>query len=150
MKPQAQRPTPAFIGASWLALFLGGIAYVTGLWNADLVLYEKGFYFVLLIFGLFASVSLQKSVRDRLEGVPVTGIYFGLCWVALAAAIVSLGIGLWNAAGFSNMEKGFYAIAYALSLFATVAIQKNVRDLAAFDEPDKVDEKSEFPDLMPL
>jgi uncharacterized membrane protein YiaA len=36
---------------------------------------------------LFSAVSLQKSVRDRIEGIPVTGIYYGLCWV-------SLGIGL--------------------------------------------------------
>ena len=49
------------------------------------------------LFGLFAAVSLQKSVRDRMEGIKVTGIYFGLCWVALGSALLLLSVGLWNA-----------------------------------------------------
>ena len=39
-------------------------------------------------------------------------------------------MGLWNAR-LSDSEKGFYAMAFTLSLFATVAVQKNVRDLDA-------------------
>lgn len=30
-------------------------------------------------------------------------------------------------------EKGFYAMSFVLSLFAVVAVQKNVRDLSALD-----------------
>jgi uncharacterized membrane protein YiaA len=30
-------------------------------------------------------------------------------------------------------EKGFYAMSFALSLFAVVAVQKNVRDLKQFE-----------------
>src|SRR5688500_2307200 len=67
MKPQVLRPTAAFIGASWGALFVGAIAYLVGLWNAQMPLYEKGYYFTILMFGLFAAVSLQKSVRDQLQ-----------------------------------------------------------------------------------
>jgi uncharacterized membrane protein YiaA len=77
-------------------------------------------------------VSLQKSVRDKLEGVAVTPIYFGLCWVSTGLAILLLVIGLWNASMLPS-EKGFYAMSFLLSLFAAVAVQKNVRDLAAFD-----------------
>ena len=91
---------------------------------------EKGYYFAVLMYGLFSTISLQKSVRDRLEGVPVTGLYYGLCWFSLMVAILLLSIGLWNAT-LSLSEKGFYAMAYLLSLFAAVAIQKNVRDVAA-------------------
>jgi len=133
MKPKPQRPTAAFVGASWVALFVGGIAYMIGLWNALMPLYEKGYYFIVLLFGLFGAVSLQKSVRDRLEGIQVTGIYFGLCWFALGISIVMLSIGLLNAT-FTASEKGFYAMAFLLSLFAAVAVQKNVRDLALFRE----------------
>ena len=43
-----------------------------GLWNAELIFNEKAYYFTLLMFGLFAAVSVQKAVRDRDEGVPVT------------------------------------------------------------------------------
>ncbi|MBT9595259.1 MAG: YiaA/YiaB family protein [Vitreoscilla sp.] len=131
MKPQAQRPTGAFVGASWTALFVGSLTYLIGLWNAEMQLNEKGYYFTLLMYGLFSAVSLQKSVRDRLEGIPVTGIYFGLCWVSVSLALLLLAIGLWNAT-LASSEKGFYAMAFLLSLFAAVAVQKNVRDVALF------------------
>ncbi|MDO8415918.1 MAG: inner membrane protein YiaA [Agitococcus sp.] len=123
-----QKPTGAFVGAAWAALLIGMLTYLAGLWNASLPLNEKGYYFTILLFGLFSAVSLQKSVRDRLEGIPVTGIYFGICWFSLMAAILLLTVGLWNAT-FALSEKGFYAMAYTLSLFAAVTVQKNVRDM---------------------
>ncbi|MBK7613181.1 MAG: YiaA/YiaB family protein [Vitreoscilla sp.] len=129
----SSRPTGAFVGASWAALLVGAATYQVGLWNAAMQLNEKGYYFTLLMYGLFAAVSLQKSVRDRLEGIPVTGIYFGLCWVSLGLALLLLAVGLWNAT-LASSEKGFYAMAYLLSLFGAVAVQKNVRDLARFKD----------------
>lgn len=126
---QIQRPTGAFVGASWLALAAGVIAFVVGLWNAPMMLNEKGYYFTVLMYGLFSAVSLQKSVRDRLEGVAVTGLYYGLCWVSLGLCVMLLAIGLWNAT-LAPSEKGFYAMAFLLALFGSVAVQKNVRDIA--------------------
>jgi uncharacterized membrane protein YiaA len=129
MPSSLPRPTAAFIGASWLALFIGALTYLAGLWNAAMPLNEKGYYLTLLLYGLFAAVSLQKSVRDRLEGIPVTGLYFGLCWLSLGMSILLLTVGLWNST-LAASEKGFYAMSFVLSLFAAVAVQKNVRDLA--------------------
>ena len=124
----ARRPTPAFVGASWLAVLVGGTAYLVGLYNERMSLSEKGFYLTVLMFGLFAAVSLQKSVRDRDEGIAVTGIYLGLCWLGLVAAVVLLTVGLWNSR-MAASEKGFSAMSFALGLFAAVTVQKNVRDL---------------------
>ncbi len=139
MAPQLQRPTGAFIGASWAALFIGALVYLIGLWNASMALNEKGYYFTILMYGLFSAVSLQKSVRDKIEGIPVTGIYYGLCWVSLGLAVMLLTVGLWNAT-LSSSEKGFYAMAFLLSLFGAVAVQKNIRDVALFkDEPPAAD-----------
>lgn len=123
------RPTGAFVFASWIALFIGAGAYLTGLWNATLPLNEKGYYFTLLMYGLFSAVSLQKSVRDRAEGIRVTAIYFGLCWVSVLLALLLLAVGLMNAT-MTLSEKGFYAMSFVLGLFAAVAVQKNVRDTA--------------------
>jgi uncharacterized membrane protein YiaA len=128
-KQLPQRPTGAFIGASWAALFVGAGTFLVGLWNSTMQLNERGYYFTLLMYGLFAAVSLQKSVRDRLEGVRVTGIYFGLCWVSVLLSVLLLTVGLWNAT-LAPSEKGFYAMSFVLSLFAAVAVQKNVRDVA--------------------
>lgn len=128
----AQRPTGAFIAASWAALLVGALVYLMGLWNANMQLNEKGYYFTLLMYGLFSAVSLQKSVRDRLEAIPVTGIYYGLCWVSLGIVVLLLTVGLWNAT-LASSEKGFYAMAFLLSLFGAVAVQKNIRDVAHFN-----------------
>lgn len=123
-------PTPAFVAASWIALLAGASAFMIGLWNASMQLNEKGYYFTILMYGLFAAVSLQKSVRDRAEGTPVSGLYFGLCWLSLALTMLLLTVGLINAT-LTLSEKGFYAMAFLLSLFAAVAVQKNVRDINA-------------------
>lgn len=125
-----QRPTAAFVGASYAALGISTAFYLIGLWNAAMQLNEKGYYLTLLLYGLFAAISLQKSVRDRAEGIPVTGAYVSLCWTSLGLAIALFTIGLWNAT-LALSEKGFYAIAFMMALFAVIAVQKNVRDLQA-------------------
>ena len=123
------KPTPAFVGASWAALCLGMVSYCIGLWNANMVLNEKGYYFTILLFGLFSVISVQKSVRDKLENIPVTEIYYGISWFTSVAAIALLVIGLWNA-DLVLSEKGFYGMSFTLSLFAAIAVQKNTRDIA--------------------
>jgi len=129
------KPSNAFIAASWIALGAGMIGFLVGLWHADMQLNEKGYYFTVLMFGLFAVVSVQKSVRDRLEGLPVTDIYYGLCWFATILSILLLIIGLWNATLLPS-EKGFYAFAFLLALFGAIAVQKNIRDARQAENKD--------------
>lgn len=123
----SQKPSSAFVGAAWLALIIGVAMYLIGLFNATMALNEKGYYLTLLMYGLFAAVSVQKSTRDRMEGIPVTSMYFGLCWLSVLAALGLLTIGLINAT-IAPSEKGFYAMSFILSLFAAITVQKNVRD----------------------
>ncbi len=127
---QILQPSAAFIAASWVTLFIGAIAFNIGLWNADMQLNEKGYYFTVLVLGLFSAISVQKAVRDQLEGIPVTNLYYGIAWFTTLLSIVLLTIGLWNA-DLEKSEKGFYAMAFVLSLFAAVAVQKNTRDVKA-------------------
>ncbi len=126
-----QKPSNAFIAASWIALGSGLTGFIVGLSRAEMILSEKGYYFTILLYGLFAVISVQKSVRDRLENIPVTDIYYGLSWFSTITSIVLLAVGLWN----SNLlpsEKGFYAFAFLLALFGAIAVQKNTRDAQAF------------------
>ena len=122
-----QKPSNAFIAASWVALGAGMLGFLIGLWRAEMQLNEKGYYFTVLMFGLFAVISLQKSVRDKLEGVPVTDIYYGLSWFCTILSVVLLAVGLWNATILPS-EKGYYAFAFLLALFGAIAVQKNTRD----------------------
>lgn len=128
-----QKPSLAFIAASWIALGSGLVGFITGLSRAEMSLSEKGYYFTIILYGLFAVISVQKSVRDRLENIPVTDIYYGLSWFSTIASIVLLTVGLWN----SNLlpsEKGFYAFAFLLALFGAISVQKNTRDTQNFNQ----------------
>jgi uncharacterized membrane protein YiaA len=122
-----QKPSNAFIAASWTAMGIGIIGYFIGLWRSDMLLNEKGYYFTVVMFGLFSAVSVQKAVRDKLEGIAVTDIYYGLSWFAVILCIVLLAVGLFNATLLPS-EKGFYAFAFVLAIFGAVAVQKNIRD----------------------
>jgi uncharacterized membrane protein YiaA len=128
------KPTPAFVGASWAVLVLGVVSFAAGLWNATMAASEKGFYAAVLVLGVFAAVSLQKSVRDRVEGLPVSALYLGLSWSVVALGILMLVVGLWNS-GLALSEKGFYGLAFVMTMFAAVAVQKNVRDTLQFRAP---------------
>lgn len=122
-----QKPSNAFVAASWIALGVGMIGFIIGLWRSDMLLNEKGYYFAVLMFGLFAVISLQKAVRDKLESIPVTELYYGISWFATLLTIALLIIGLWNAELLPS-EKGFYAFAFLLAIFGAITVQKNTRD----------------------
>lgn len=125
-----QKPSFAFIATSWLALLIGVSGYIIGLFNAQMQLNEKGYYFTILMYGLFAGVSVQKCVRDRIEGIPVTDIYYGISWISTILTLLLLTVGLWNAT-LQPSEKGFYAFAFLLSIFGAISVQKNTRDSQA-------------------
>ena len=97
MNEHQSQPSPAFVLASWAALAVGVCGFLIGLWNAEMGIEEKGYYFAVLSLGLFAAVSVQKSVRDRLENIPVTDIYHGISWFATILAVALLSIGLFKA-----------------------------------------------------
>lgn len=128
------KPTPAFTGAAWGVLAIGAISFLVGIVRVDtLALSEKGFYVAVLALGLYAAISLQKTVRDRAEGLPVSEMYYSISWGALLLAVVLLLVGLYNSELQLN-EKGFYGLAFTQCLFAIITIQKNSRDIQKINE----------------
>jgi uncharacterized membrane protein YiaA len=100
---------------------------------------EQGYYFTILMYGLFSAVSLQKSVRDRLEGIKVTSMYYGLCWLSIGITLTLLTIGLWNSNSLASSEKGFYAMSFLLSLFGAVALFEPESNPFTAESPEKVE-----------
>ena len=117
-----------FYITSWAALAIGITAYLIGLWNAELETAIKGYYFTVFAFGLYAAVSIQKTVRDKIEKIPVSGIYYGISWAAIILALFLFGVAIYQNDNLILSEKGFYTIAYLMSLFSCIVVQKNVRD----------------------
>jgi uncharacterized membrane protein YiaA len=132
-----QKPSFAFIASSWVTFGTGIIGYFTYLFNEEMQLAEKGYYFTIIMFGLFSAISVQKCVRDRLENIQVTDLYYGISWFCTILSITLLVIGLWNANLFGS-EKGVYAFSFILSLFGVIAIQKNTRDTLAYERQNNI------------
>ena len=124
----SQKPTAAFVGASWGVLLIGLVSYCIGLWNAEMLLNEKGYYFTIILFGIYSVISLQKSIRDKQEGIKTSDMYYGISWFTTIISVLLLIIGLRNA-DLLLSEKGFYAISFLLSMFGAITVQKNTRDI---------------------
>ena len=127
------KPSKAFRMASVAMLVAGVAAFLIGLANATMQLNDKGYYLAVLLFCLFSFVSLQKTIRDKMEGQTISKPYFIMYWAAAGSAIALLTVGLVNAELLLS-EKGFYAMAFLLSGFAAITVQKNVRDVMALGD----------------
>ena len=53
--------SPAFSIVSWVALIGGIVTYLLGLWNAEMQLNEKGYYFAVLVLGFVFRGVLSKD-----------------------------------------------------------------------------------------
>jgi len=95
-----------------------------------MLLTEKYYFVTVLLFGLFAIVSLQKSVRDRLEGISIIDIYYYIFWFGTLIFITLLAAGL-ILADLLPSEKGFYAFAYLLGIYGAVTVQKRPATVCA-------------------
>ena len=105
MENRTSTYSPAFSIVSWVALLGGIVVYLLGLWNADMQLNEKGYYFAVLVLGLFSAASYQKTVRDKYEGIPTTPIYYITCLAAFIIAVALLVIGLWKCHAAAKRER---------------------------------------------
>ena len=114
-------PAAAFVGAARALLLISTAAYLAGLWAASMAPMAKGFYLAILMYGLLATVSVRRMVREHQAGQHAGAAYEALCWISLLLSVLLLAIGLWNA-GFSLSEKSFYGMAYILSLLAVLAV----------------------------
>lgn len=129
-------PTKSYMLASIVALIIGTSAFGIGLFNTQMALNEKGYYLIILLYGLFSMVSLQKTIRDRMENIKTSKAYYLMAWISSGIAIGLLIIGLYNA-DLLLSEKGFYAMSYVLSLFAAITVQKNIRDKTQNENDEK-------------
>lgn len=119
--------SPAFSIVSWIALVGGIVTYLLGLWNAEMQLNEKRVLFCRTGVRTVFCCVLSKTVRDKYEGIPTTSIYYMTCLTVFIISVALLMVGLWNATLLLS-EKRFYGLAFFLSLFGAVAVQKNIRD----------------------
>lgn len=59
--------SPAFSIVSWIALVGGIVTYLLGLWNAEMQLNEKGYYFAVLVLGLFLRRLIKRPFGTSMK-----------------------------------------------------------------------------------
>ena len=116
---------------AWIALFGGVTVFMLALFNRDFLFYQKAFYLTVLALGTFSMWSTLECIRNKGEGIPVTGTFQTVCWLMLIKSSILLGIGLWYTT-LSVLEIGFFSLSYFCSLFGVICIQKLNRDGANF------------------
>lgn len=127
-------PSKAYIAATAACIGLSIGAYLIGVWRSGMQLNEQGYYLICLLFGLFSSVTLQKVIRDKSEGIQVSEKYRLITVFAMASSVALFAIGLFNASMLPS-EKGFFAMAYILAMYSSITAQKNEADRRACGEP---------------
>ena len=56
----------------WVSVLVSIGLLVVGLWNASLLLSEKGYYAFAFILALYSAVAVQKNTRDKMiEDKPI-------------------------------------------------------------------------------
>ena len=64
--------TNIFLSICWAAFFSAIALLVVGLYNAEMMLSEKGFYGISFVLSLFAVITAQKNVRDQAGSLAAT------------------------------------------------------------------------------
>lgn len=125
-------PTAAFQGVCWFAFAVGAITYLFAVWYApDATVADRYFLYTAFLFSIFGCISVSKAVRDKQEKIPVTGLFYGLSYVAAIVPLIMVGYNLaFESLYVDTSQRALIGMAYAISAFAVLAISKNERDKA--------------------
>ncbi len=124
------RPSAAFQGVSWFAVALGGITFLYATWYAPGIDVNGRYLLIVAFLALLAGVvTVAKVVRDKEEGIPVTGMFAGVAWTAALAPFIIVGYWMIFDATIPVTNLALIAMAGCLCVFGTIAVAKNTRDL---------------------
>jgi len=128
-----KKPTAAFIAAGWSALAIFAATYLIALARMNVPDTEIYFYLTVFLFALFGVIAVVKSVRDKEEGIPVTGAFYGLSWVAALLPMAMIGVYLLAISTLNELQRGLLFLTFIAAIFAAIVVQKNTRDLAEYN-----------------
>jgi uncharacterized membrane protein YiaA len=61
------KTSKAYYLMAWASSGIAIALLVLGLYNADLLLSEKGFYAMSYVLSLFSAITVQKNIRDKAQ-----------------------------------------------------------------------------------
>lgn len=123
-----QRTSPAFLGAAWTATIAGLGVFLFATYNATGLSPEgKWLLASLALWGLFGTVALSKSVRDREADLRLTWHFLLLSWLSALLPVGFLAVYLLTV-DLPDVNKALFFVSYLLALFGTASVSKAVRD----------------------
>jgi hypothetical protein len=88
---------------------------------------DRAFLAIGMLFCLFATLALAKTLRDNRDGQMDTAAWGVTVWVAFAAAIALTAWGLWRMK-IDDWQKGYMAVSWLFLVASTFTLSKTVRD----------------------
>lgn len=122
-----QRDTAGWRSQVWISFGLALVACAIGvvfLPGQDL---DRAFLAIGLLFCLFASFAVAKTVRDNRDGAVDTASWVMTVWIAFAAAFSLTAWGLWRM-NIGDWQKGFMVVSWLFLVSTTFTVAKTVRD----------------------
>ncbi|MDG5475820.1 inner membrane protein YiaB [Citrobacter freundii] len=101
----------------WILFLSGALIYVIGLWRACPLLSGKGYFFGVLMTGMFVIYAYQRAVNLNQNDERFASV----CQMVALITIGLLLVGVWNAP-VSSLEKGLYPVAFIICLLGQVLL----------------------------
>jgi hypothetical protein len=122
-----QRDTNGWRMQVWLSFAIAIIACSAGVIQLPGQELDRAFLALGLVFCLFASFAVAKTIRDNRDGQMDTASWVMTVWIAFAAAIALTAWGLWRM-NIPVWEKNYMVVSWLFLVSSTFTIAKTVRD----------------------
>ncbi|AYL63457.1 inner membrane protein YiaB [Citrobacter youngae] len=101
----------------WIFFLSGALIYVIGLWQACPLLSGKGYFFGVLMTGMFVAYVYQWAENLNQNDERFTSV----CQMVALITVGLLLVGVWNAP-LTPLEKGLYPVAFFVCLFGQMLL----------------------------
>lgn len=101
----------------WILFLSGALIYVIGLWRECPLLSGKGYFFGVLMTGMFVTYAYQRAVNLNQNDERFASV----CQMVVLITVGLLLVGVWNAP-VSSLEKGLYPVAFIICLLGQVLL----------------------------
>jgi hypothetical protein len=121
------RDTGAWRVQVWLSFAVSVLGCGWGVLHLPGQELDRAFLAIALLFSLFASFALAKTIRDNRDGQVDTQGWILAVWVALAAALSLTAWGLWRMT-VDPWLKNYMALAWLFLVTTSFSLAKTLRD----------------------
>ncbi len=122
-----QRPTMGWRIQIWTSLALSAAACALGVVYMPQDMANTAFLVIGLIFCVFASFAVAKTIRDNRDGPSDTTIWIGAVWGAFVASMALMAWGLWHLE-ITPWHQAFMVVSWLYLVGSAISAAKLMRD----------------------